>query len=162
MKTFLQLIRIKHWIKNLFIFAPLFFSLSLLNYILFIKSLIAFFCFSFVSVLVYILNDIKDKDSDAKHSIKILRPIASGKIKPLTALLIGITFAFIGFSVSIDEIAAEAVFGAIWEYPKLFYTKNFDSIGISKFPGQFYNNNYNILFNHEYFLFFFLQTYRNT
>lgn len=96
MKTFFQLIKLKHWIKNLFIFAPLIFSLSLFEYNKVIKSIIAFFSFSFVAVLVYIINDIKDKDSDAQHKIKASRPIASGKVKPKTALLVGISMALLG------------------------------------------------------------------
>lgn len=100
MKIFLQLIRIKHWIKNLFIFAPLIFSLYLFNYNKLLNSIIAFISFSLVSTFVYIINDIKDKVSDSKHEIKKIRPIASGKINPMIALLIGIIFASGGFLLS--------------------------------------------------------------
>jgi len=97
MKTFFNLIRIKHWVKNTFIIAPLIFSLKLFDLTKLTKSIIAFFSFSFVASLVYIINDIKDKENDAQHSIKSERPIASGRVKPLFALLLGIFMALIGF-----------------------------------------------------------------
>jgi decaprenyl-phosphate phosphoribosyltransferase len=101
MKKFLELIKIKHWIKNTFIFGPLIFSLYLLQFDKVLRTLIAFFAFSFVSVLVYILNDIKDKDSDASHPIKALRPIASGQIKPAKALFVGLLFGITGFGLAV-------------------------------------------------------------
>jgi 4-hydroxybenzoate polyprenyltransferase len=100
MKIFLQLIRIKQWIKNLIIFAPIIFALQLFNYDQFIKSFLAFIAFSFVIVIVYIINDIKDKKNDSLHEIKKLRPIASGKIKPVYAIIIGLVFAIPGFFLS--------------------------------------------------------------
>jgi len=97
MKTFLKLIRVKHWIKNLFVFAPLFFAKELFHFEMLTKSLIAFFSITFISVLVYIINDIIDKKTDAVHKIKKERPIASGKVKPLSAFLLGLIFFIIGF-----------------------------------------------------------------
>ncbi len=101
MKIFFQLIRLRHWLKNLFIFAPLIFALHLFNYEKLIKSIIAFVCFSFVSVLVYIINDIKDKKNDSLHEIKKLRPIASGKVKPIFAIFIGLLFGIPGLLFSL-------------------------------------------------------------
>ena len=94
--TFFQLIRVRHWIKNLFIFAPLIFALYLFDYSKLTRTIVAFISFSFISVLIYILNDIKDKKSDAMHDVKRLRPIASNLVKPYTALIIGIVFFIIG------------------------------------------------------------------
>ena len=54
--TFFKLIRIKQWLKNVFIFAPLIFSHHLLNMGDFAKTIMIFFAFSLVSVLVYIIN----------------------------------------------------------------------------------------------------------
>ena len=101
MNTFLKLIRIKHWIKNLFVFAPLFFAKELFHLDNILNSLLAFFSITCISVLNYIINDIKDKDSDAIHKIKKERPIAAGKIKPLKGLIIGLCFALIGIIILI-------------------------------------------------------------
>lgn len=88
--TFLKLIRIKQWLKNIFIFAPLVFSHRLLNGDDLIKTIIMFFAFSLVSVLVYIINDIHDKEQDIMHPKKKMRPIASGSIGTTAALTVGI------------------------------------------------------------------------
>lgn len=88
--TFLKLIRIKQWLKNVFIFAPLVFSHHLFDGDDFIKTTIIFFAFSLVSVLVYIINDIHDKKQDVMHPKKKLRPIASGEVGTGAALTVGI------------------------------------------------------------------------
>ncbi len=87
-KNLIQLLRIPQWIKNLFVFVPLLFSLHLFEYNYFIKSLYGFILFSFSSSLIYVFNDIIDVKSDAAHPVKKLRPLPSGKIKILTAWII--------------------------------------------------------------------------
>lgn len=86
----LKLLRVKQWIKNFFLFAPLIFSLHLFEFKYFLNALIGFFAFSFLSSFVYILNDIADRENDRNHPEKRHRPIASGKISPKNALLIGL------------------------------------------------------------------------
>lgn len=87
-KNLIQLLRIPQWIKNLFVFVPLLFSLHLFEYNYFIKSLYGFILFSFSSSLIYVFNDIIDVKSDAAHPVKKLRPLPSGKIKISTAWFI--------------------------------------------------------------------------
>ncbi len=97
----LRLIRVKHWIKNGFVFVPLVFSKHLFNKEYFVETLIAFFAFSVASSIVYVINDIRDVDSDRAHTKKKNRPIASGKISfnaayaillTLIVLISGISF----------------------------------------------------------------------
>ena len=59
---------------------PLFFSLNFLNPSLVTDTVFGFICFSLLSSVVYILNDIRDMEKDRLHSAKRLRPLASGKI----------------------------------------------------------------------------------
>lgn len=91
--SFLKLIRPYHWIKNLFIFVPLLFgrklfvtdSLKLAGY--------TFVVFSLAASTAYILNDILDREQDAKHPEKGQRPISKGEISILTAwVLAGFLF----------------------------------------------------------------------
>ena len=100
MATFFQLIRIKHWIKNLFVFAPIIFSMYLFDADKLLKSTLAFFALSLISSFSYIINDINDKESDSLHSIKKKRPIAAGKVSKIKALIIGIILACMGFVIS--------------------------------------------------------------
>ncbi len=131
MKTILNLIKIKHWIKNFFIFAPLIFSLQLFNPDKILYTLIAFISFCFISVLIYIINDIKDRKNDAIHPKKKLRPIASGKIKPAAALIIGFIFFSIGITLSVlfNNISSTLII-LLYFVLNIFYTFLFKGIAI--------------------------------
>lgn len=88
MKNYLKLIRVEQWVKNLFVFAPLFFSGNIANPLLFYKSVFAFIIFSITASSIYILNDYFDIESDKKHPEKKNRPLASGAISKNTAKLL--------------------------------------------------------------------------
>lgn len=88
--NYIHLLRPKHWIKNLFVFAALIFSLNLFNIVKLTASLQAFFAFCLASSFVYIINDIIDIEQDRKHPKKRNRPIASGKISIKNAIIISI------------------------------------------------------------------------
>lgn len=98
--TFFRLIRIKQWVKNLFLFLPLIFSGNMLNGEATLLTLEAFLSFCLLSSSIYILNDIVDCESDRKHPVKCHRPIASGKIKSWTAIIISIIFCAAAFLLS--------------------------------------------------------------
>jgi 4-hydroxybenzoate polyprenyltransferase len=94
-KQILKLIRIPQWIKNLFVFVPLVFSLNLFDRNLFLFSFKGFVIFCLTSSIVYIINDIFDADADRAHPKKKFRPIASGKIKPVQGLFTAAVLAVI-------------------------------------------------------------------
>lgn len=103
MKKYLKLLRVEQWVKNLFVFVPLFFSGNITNLDLLTKSIFAFIIFSFAASVVYILNDYNDIEADRKHPEKRRRPLASGAISKSTAIgiLIGLLIAdiaFVGFA----------------------------------------------------------------
>ena len=80
MLLIIRLIRIKHWIKNLFVFIPLLVSGNIFDEVLLYKSIIIFFVFSFTSSAVYIFNDLMDIELDKLHPKKKNRPLANGTI----------------------------------------------------------------------------------
>lgn len=88
MKNYLNLIRFDQYLKNLFVFAPLFFGREFLYSELLLKVFLTFLCFSIASSGIYILNDLFDIKEDKAHPEKSKRPIASGKIKPQLAIYI--------------------------------------------------------------------------
>ena len=93
MKDLILLLRPHQWLKNGFIFLPLFFSgqISSLDYI--IPTVVAFFAFSFIARSIYCFNDIWDVESDRKHAQKCRRPIASGRVsKFLGYVSMGVMF----------------------------------------------------------------------
>lgn len=79
-KNIITLLRPQQWLKNGFVFVPLFFDRRLFDIDSIIPTLCALFSFCFAASGIYCLNDIVDVDSDRKHSIKCKRPIASGAI----------------------------------------------------------------------------------
>ncbi|MBQ7022188.1 MAG: decaprenyl-phosphate phosphoribosyltransferase [Akkermansia sp.] len=91
LKTYFQLLRIKHYIKNVLVTAPLVFSRQLFDSTeSVLRIALAFVCFSLVASSVYIVNDIMDRHQDAKHPVKCKRPIANGSVKVNTASLVAL------------------------------------------------------------------------
>lgn len=89
-KNYLQLLRVPQWIKNLFVFVPLLFSLHLFEAEYFLSSLQAFVIFCLASSFIYIINDIIDIEADAAHPQKKYRPLPSGKISKQSAWITSI------------------------------------------------------------------------
>ena len=97
--SILKLLRVKHYIKNILVFLPLIFSSNLLNYNKLVIVILAFIVFSFTSSIIYIINDIRDKEKDKNHEVKKFRPIASGDIKVKEAIIIAIILFIINILI---------------------------------------------------------------
>lgn len=80
MKQYIQLLRPLQWLKNLFIFAPVFFSNNLLKTDYFCPTLIVFISFCLISSSIYCFNDLQDVEADRQHPKKSKRPIAAGTV----------------------------------------------------------------------------------
>lgn len=89
-------LRPKQWVKNLLIFAPLFFSGQVFTDLLLKNTFQGFFIFSLVVSGGYLINDIFDKNIDSKHPLKNKRPIAKGSLKTSTAIMIAILMKLTG------------------------------------------------------------------
>lgn len=94
MKNYLLLMRVKHYFKNLLIFAPLIFSGLFLQQEYLTNTILGFISFSLMASIVYIINDIKDKEKDKLHEKKKNRPIASGAISIRSAIILAIVLFF--------------------------------------------------------------------
>ena len=94
-----KLARTHHYIKNIFIFAPLFFALKLSDFMLLKQSIIAFIAFSLTASAIYILNDFYDIETDKLHPIKKYRPLASGEIGKHQALSVMFILFTLGISL---------------------------------------------------------------
>lgn len=102
MNAIIKQLRVKQWIKNFLIFAPLLFSFNLFNKHDLLFSIYTFFCYSLLASFVYIINDIKDIEADKIHPVKKNRPIASGKISIRNAYLMA--FAAITLSALLSVL----------------------------------------------------------
>ena len=85
MKDIVRLMRPKHWIKNMLIVIPAFFSRNHWETQIIINLVIGFLCFSFLSSVVYIFNDMKDIEKDRQHEVKCFRPLACGAVSIIQA-----------------------------------------------------------------------------
>lgn len=85
MRPYFEILRVKQWIKNFFVLVPLVYSKHLFDEAYLTEGVLAFIAFSFVSSVVYIINDIFDADSDRNHPVKKFRPVAAGKISKSNA-----------------------------------------------------------------------------
>ena len=92
----LKLLRPTHYIKNLFVLLPLFFSAQITNSLLLWNAILAFISFCIIASSVYVFNDIYDVEDDRIHPEKKTRPIASGAISIPMALSIDVVFSMIG------------------------------------------------------------------
>ena len=99
--SYLKLMRLPHYIKNILIFLPLIFSGKLLDTNMLLTTVIGAIAFSLVCSVVYIINDIADCKSDRKNEIKKNRPIASGKISAKNACIFAIILLLISLILNI-------------------------------------------------------------
>ena len=92
-KSILRLTRPKQWIKNMFVFIPMFFGGELFDLHSVWLAVLTFFAFSLVASSIYCYNDIVDIDADRNHPVKCMRPIASGEVSiRLGYILMTLTF----------------------------------------------------------------------
>lgn len=100
MVVYLKLLRPKDWAKNLFLFIPLFFSGQIGELDKVLRVFYGFIAFCCIASSIYIINDYRDREDDRKHPVKCKRPLASGAVKPASALIICAILLVAGFSLA--------------------------------------------------------------
>ncbi len=73
-------LRPRQWTKNLLVFAGVVFAQRILDLNALSHAIGAFVVFCLLSGLIYLVNDLKDLESDRQHPTKCQRPLASGKL----------------------------------------------------------------------------------
>jgi 4-hydroxybenzoate polyprenyltransferase len=96
-------LRPQQWTKNLLLFAGLVFGRRLFEPAAALAALQGFAIFCALSGVVYLLNDVVDRETDRLHPLKRRRPIAAGALSVGTAL---------GAAVGIGTGAIAASFAA--------------------------------------------------
>lgn len=134
MTKYLKLLRVEQWVKNAFVFLPLFFSGNFFQEGLLLQSIYAFVVFSLTASCIYIVNDYSDIEADKKHPEKKYRPLASGVIsKPLAlsilaSLILGIVgFMWFGqqyFGINIWKFGAIILFYFVMNLGYTFHLKH--------------------------------------
>jgi 4-hydroxybenzoate polyprenyltransferase len=98
-------LRPAQWTKNFFVFLPLLFGERLLDPRSIAYSVGGFVVFCILSGVVYLINDVADREADRGHPVKMRRPIASGALSPGTAMATALALGTL------------AVAGAFWLRP---------------------------------------------
>jgi decaprenyl-phosphate phosphoribosyltransferase len=88
LRDHILLLRPKDWAKNLFLFVPSFFAGNFFDASRLASLALGFLTFSFLASCIYIINDYRDIEDDRKHPVKQKRPLASGRVKKSTAIVI--------------------------------------------------------------------------
>lgn len=109
----IKLMRVHHYLKNFLIFAALAFSGQLFNSDKFVPGCMGFLAFCCISSVVYIINDIRDREKDRNHPTKKDRPIASGAVPVQVAIVVAVVlfliawiFNFMAFSMASSILLA--------------------------------------------------------
>lgn len=112
-KPLIKAARPHQWVKNLFVVAPLVFAKGLDDVDMVVRSIAAFFCFSFAASAIYILNDLADVENDRLHPSKKNRPIASGLVSVSAArgFMTVLALAALGGSVVLSVYSAATIAG---------------------------------------------------
>jgi 4-hydroxybenzoate polyprenyltransferase len=86
-KAYLQIARPHQYLKNVFVFAPLFFGYKQHDLQAMFQTFYTFFAFCLVSSSIYVLNDLADETEDRHHPVKKFRPLARGALNRSEALV---------------------------------------------------------------------------
>ena len=116
MPPFVEAMRPHQWVKNLLVMAPLAFTPKGLIFELaaWADVLMAFTSFCLAASSIYLLNDIVDRDEDARHPKKRLRPIASGRLPLGTAKLQLLVQVVATFALALAVPASGKVPFLVW------------------------------------------------
>ena len=99
MRNIFTLTRPHQYVKNLFIFLPLFFAGQLTDLELLLNVCTAFVAFSVTASAIYILNDFQDIEEDRQHPKKKYRPLAQGNVSKKNALFLMSILFIVGISM---------------------------------------------------------------
>jgi len=132
MKQYITLLRPKHWVKNLFLFVPLFFAGRFFELDEIVLLTAGFFSFSFLASSIYIINDYRDVEDDKKHPEKRRRPLASGAVNKTYALVLSVSLTIIGFVLAylVDRSGKFLFISGIYYIMNLLYSFGLKNIAI--------------------------------
>ena len=107
MKHLILLLRPQQWLKNLFIFLPIFFDKELFDLPSWQNAGLAFIAYCLAASSIYCFNDIWDVEADRLHPKKRLRPIASGAVGKAAAYWLAAGLVVASFAVCLWGLEQE-------------------------------------------------------
>lgn len=107
MRVWAKAMRVHQWLKNLLIFLPLFAAHQAASIDLFSQAVIAFLAFGLCASSVYLFNDLLDVDDDRHHPRKRHRPLASGALPLIWAVVACPILLVIGSAIALVCLPVE-------------------------------------------------------
>jgi len=118
----MELARPRHWIKNLVVLMPVVFGLQMYHAGSWLRAATATAAFCLASSFAYIVNDIKDRESDRAHPAKKDRPLASGRIGARAAVIEGVVLAAIALILAQSLSFLVTGIVSVYLLLQIFYT----------------------------------------
>ncbi|MBE0536460.1 MAG: decaprenyl-phosphate phosphoribosyltransferase [Phycisphaerae bacterium] len=118
----MQLARPRHWIKNVVVLLPVVFGLRMADPMAWLAAGGAAAAFCFAASFGYILNDMRDRQSDRSHPSKKDRPLASGKVTIKSAAAEAVVFLVLSIAVAVIVSPLVLAFTAAYVLLQICYT----------------------------------------
>ncbi len=116
-KTYLRIMRLDHWIKQLFILPGVGFAAFMLSEISFRKRIVAlllgFFSTCFIASANYVINEWLDRDFDRYHPVKKHRSIVENSADPRIVYLLYAVLTVLGLTLALP-VGAPLIYMEIW------------------------------------------------
>jgi 4-hydroxybenzoate polyprenyltransferase len=100
LRFILKSMRPRQWPKNIFIFAAIVFDRQFFHLGALLPTLAGFGLLCLASGVVYLVNDIADRNQDRLHPVKKNRPIASGALPVSVALIAAVVLTAVCFGLA--------------------------------------------------------------
>ena len=93
--------RPRQWAKNVLVFAAPLAAGELFVPDVLLPSIGAFVAFCLISSATYLINDVRDVETDRNHPTKSARPIAAGELSKTTAIIAAVVLAVAALALSL-------------------------------------------------------------
>jgi 4-hydroxybenzoate polyprenyltransferase len=123
-------LRPEQWTKNLLVFAGLLFGGRLTDPDAVARATATFVVFCALSGVVYLFNDVADREADTQHPLKRMRPIASGQLPVKAALVTAGLLAAAALQAALLLSPVLAVVGAVYVTLLLMYSAGLKNVVI--------------------------------
>lgn len=97
---FVLIIRPQQWVKNLFVFLPMFFGGMMTDGDCWQSAAWTFISFSLMASAVYCFNDVRDAEADRIHPSKRKRQVAAGNLSPMQALALMVILVLLSLAIA--------------------------------------------------------------
>ncbi len=99
-RTWLRMLRVHQWLKNLLLFTPIAAAHQLIDPTKLLQVSTAFFAFSISASAVYLANDLLDLENDRRHPRKQRRAFASGQMPSWVGALLTPVLLIVGVGLA--------------------------------------------------------------